>query len=185
MKKSRRTTPRRTPAKSQTWQVLHSSARDDWETPRHVYEALEREFGPFALDAAAAAHNRKCDLYLTKEEDALTKDWSALASANGAEARVWLNPPYGRGLEKWVRKARIEAGNGCTVVCILPASTSTKWFHDIILASGAEVRFHRGRLHFCQRGVPGNAAPMDTMVVIFRPDAAGSDRDRPLAEEAA
>lgn len=162
--------------KSRTWQTLHSSAHDAWETPPAVFAELAREFSGFTLDAAAAPHNALCRRYITREQNALEQDWLALATAGGRPATVWLNPPYGRGLDRWVAKAGAEAARGCTVVCLLPASTSTRWFHDGVLASGAEVRFHRGRLKFLRGGAPGASAPMDTMTVIFRPARAARRR---------
>lgn len=79
---------------------------DDRETPPCVFVPLDAECR-FTLDAAAAAHNAKCQRYCTPEgfflgaqklrdEDGLRFDW-------GGE-RVWLNPPFS-GLRPWVEKA--------------------------------------------------------------------------------
>ena len=82
----------------------------------------------------------------------------------GGGHRVWLNPPYGREIGKWVRKAYEESLKpDTTVVCLLPARTDTKWFHDYVLPAG-ELEFIRGRLKF---GGQKNAAPFPSMVVIF------------------
>ena len=75
-----------------------------------------------------------------------------------------MNPPYGRGIDKWVKKAFLESLNGSTVVCLLPARTATRWFHDYIY-NRAEVRFIKGRLKF---GEAIYNAPFPNMVVIFR-----------------
>lgn len=72
-----------------------------------------------------------------------------------------MNPPYGREIGKWVKKA---AESNATVVCLLPARTDTKWFHEYILGK-AEIRFVKGRLKF---GDGKNSAPFPSMVVIFR-----------------
>ena len=50
------------------------------------------------------------------------------------------------------------------VVCLIPARTDTKWFHEYIYQK-AEVRFVRGRLKF---GGAKHSAPFPSMVVIFR-----------------
>ena len=60
---------------------------------------------------------------------------------------VFCNPPYGRALGAWVRKAYEEAQAGTTVVLLIPARTDTAYFHDYIYGK-AEIRFLRGRLHF-------------------------------------
>ena len=72
-----------------------------------------------------------------------------------------MNPPYGREIGKWVKKA---SESNATVVCLLPARTDTRWFHDYIYGK-AEIRFVRGRLKF---GNSKNTAPFPSMVVVFR-----------------
>ena len=80
-----------------------------------------------------------------------------------------MNPPYGRKIGKWVKKAHDEVERGVPlVVCLLPARTDTKWFHDYIYGK-AEIRFIRGRLKF---GGSKNSAPFPSMIVIFRKEAA-------------
>ena len=77
---------------------------------------------------------------------------------------AFCNPPYGREIGLWVKKAYEESEKGQLVVMLLPARTDTKWFHDYILGK-AEIRFVRGRLKF---GDSTNSAPFPSMVVIFR-----------------
>lgn len=134
--------------------VMFSSKTDMWETPQDFFDELNDEFS-FTLDVAASDHNAKCYHYYTKHEDGLKMPWHGV---------VWCNPPYGREIGKWVKKAYFEAILGTTVVMLIPARTDTKWFHDYILGK-AEVRFIRGRLKF---GGSKNSAPFPSMVVIFR-----------------
>ena len=80
---------------------------------------------------------------------------------------VFCNPPYGRQIGQWVRKAYEEAQRGTTVVLLIPARTDTTYFHDYIYGK-AEIRFVRGRLRFTDE--EGNAyapAPFPSMVVIY------------------
>ena len=78
---------------------------------------------------------------------------------------VWCNPPYGREIGLWVKKAYESAHeSGGIVVMLIPARTDTKWFHDYVLHR-AEIRFIAGRLKF---GGAKNSAPFPSMVVIFR-----------------
>lgn len=75
-----------------------------------------------------------------------------------------MNPPYGREIIKWVRKAHIEVSTGrCKVVALLPARTDTKWFHELILAK-YEIEFIKGRLKFSDSK---NSAPFPSMIVVF------------------
>lgn len=73
-----------------------------------------------------------------------------------------MNPPYGREIGRWMRKAYESSLAGATVVCLVPARTDTAWFQDY--AMKGEVRFVRGRLKF---GGHSNAAPFPSAVVIF------------------
>ena len=135
--------------------VMFSSATDLWETPQDFFDKLDAEFG-FTTDVCAVPENAKCDCYFTPEVDGLSIAWAG---------RCWMNPPYGRKIGKWVKKAHDEVERGVPlVVCLLPARTDTKWFHDYIYGK-AEIRFIRGRLKF---GGSKNSAPFPSMIVIFR-----------------
>ena len=136
-----------------------SAQRDDWETPRYLYDKLNEEFG-FTLDAAANDMNHKCEHYFTKEDSAFDHTWE--------NETVFCNPPYGRQIRDWVRKCSQEASRiGTTVVMLLPARTDTIWFQQYIL-NNAEVRFIPGRLKYELGGVPGDSAPFPSMVVVMR-----------------
>ncbi len=142
---------------------LLSSKKQDWCTPRGFFDALDAEFH-FTLDAAATKENAKCSAYFTPKDDALGKSW-------GTSGAVFCNPPYGREVRKWVRKAYEESRNGQVVVMLLPARTDTSYFHDYIYGH-AEIRFIRGRLRFTDAdGNEKDAAPFPSMVVIYGREA--------------
>jgi phage N-6-adenine-methyltransferase len=151
--------------------ALFSSKTDDHATPDDFFEELDKEFG-FVLDVCATVQNSKCQNYFTKEEDGLLRDWvhEAFDTTGHVDAAIWMNPPYGREIGKWVQKAYEEAQKGATVVCLLPARTDTKWFQDYCLPY-AELRFVRGRLKF---GGSKNSAPFPSVVAIFRQGQKGS-----------
>jgi len=136
--------------------VLFSSATDLWETPQEFFDELDKEFH-FTVDVCATPENAKCARYFTPEQDGLRQKWGGT---------VWCNPPYGRTVGQWVRKASQEAQEGATVVMLLHARTDTRWFHDYIYQQpNVEIRFVRGRLKF--EGSRNNA-PFPSMVVVFR-----------------
>lgn len=126
-----------------------------WATPAHLFQVLDEEFN-FTLDACATGENHLCRAYFTPEQDALTRPWTGV---------VWCNPPYGRGLERWVEKAYRESQRGwaSTIVMLLPAATDTRWFHQY--APLGEVRFIAGRLRF---GSAPHSAPFPSLLLIFR-----------------
>ncbi len=77
-----------------------------------------------------------------------------------------MNPPYGRKIKSWMKKAYEASRAGALVVCLVPARTDTAWWHDYA-AKADEIRFIRGRLRF---GAANHAAPFPSAVVIFRPN---------------
>ena len=133
--------------------VMFSSARQDWETPQALFDELDREFG-FTFDVCALPHNAKCERFYAPVHNALDREWSGVC---------WMNPPYGRGIYDWVKKAYNSAQTGATVVCLLPARTDTKWFHEFCVKG--EIRYMRGRVKFVGAQHP---APFPSMIVIFR-----------------
>jgi len=134
--------------------------RNGWWTPDDLFAEIAGRFGPFDVDAAADATNTKCRVFITEEMDALAQPWVG---------RVWCNPPYDRhpGIERWVKKAYREtaAYGTCELACLLlPADTSTAWFHDVVLPH-AEIHWIRGRVTF---GAKRYHARTPVFVVLFR-----------------
>ncbi|MUV13564.1 DNA N-6-adenine-methyltransferase [Noviluteimonas gilva] len=134
--------------------VWASSATDLWATPQDFFDTLNAEFG-FELDVCATDENAKCARYFTATNDGLAQEWRGVC---------WMNPPYGRVIGDWMRKAYESAQAGATVVCLVPSRTDTRWWHDY--AMKGEIRYVRGRLKF---GGSKNSAPFPCAVVIFQP----------------
>jgi phage N-6-adenine-methyltransferase len=112
--------------------------------------------GPLELDVCASPTNAKCPRYYTREDDGLTQPW---------EGKCWMNPPYGRTIGQWMKKAYEESQRGALVVCLVPARTDTAWWHDY--ATKGQVAFIRGRLKF---GGHVNSAPFPSATVVFMPN---------------
>ena len=147
------TRTRTRPARSMD--VHFSSKTDDWATPQDFFDTVNAEFD-LLWDVCASDTNAKLPFYWTKEDDGLTADWLG--------KRIWMNPPYGSEIRKWVAKAATGGAELC--VCLLPARTDTRWFHDHIHGNpAAEIRFIKGRLKF---GGASNSAPFPSMLVVFR-----------------
>jgi phage N-6-adenine-methyltransferase len=134
---------------------LYTSNKEDWETPFDLFNQFNMEFN-FDLDVCASHDNAKCKNYFTKEINGLQQDWLGTC---------WMNPPYGRDINLWIEKAFLESNKhiDTTVVCLLPARTDTKVWHEFIFPH-AEVRFIKGRINF----VGGkHTAPFPSALVIF------------------
>jgi len=129
---------------------------DKWSTPEKVFQPLDDEFS-FNLDVCAEPWNAKCPRYLDPKVNGLTQSWSGIC---------WMNPPYGREIEHWIRKAYEESQKGSTVVCLVPTRTETAWWHDYCLRG--EIRFVRGRIHFTDVNGKSGRPRFGSAIVIFR-----------------
>lgn len=140
--------------------VHFSSKTVLWETPQDLFDSLNKIHG-FTLDVCAISGNAKCKKFLTPEMNGLMCDWH--------DNICWMNPPYGREIGKWVKKAYDSSfmdwqHRGAKTVCLLPARTDTAWWHDYCMKG--EIEFLRGRLKF---GGHKNSAPFPSAIVIFNP----------------
>ena len=133
--------------------VHFSSKTDLHATPQDFFDSLNIEFN-FELDVCATPENAKCRRFFTKETDGLKQDW---------RGSVWMNPPYGREIGSWMKKAHESACNGAVVACLVPARTDTNWWHDYAMKH--EVIFIKGRLKF---GNAKHSAPFPSALVIMR-----------------
>lgn len=126
---------------------------DDWATPDYLYNDLNNEFN-FDFDP--------CPLFA--EFNGLSIDWGE---------RNFVNPPYSQKLKvAFIEKAVLESNKGKLCVCLLPVSTSTKLFHEVIIPNTKEIRFIKGRVKFIGVNTFGekvyNKCGMhDSMIVIF------------------
>lgn len=146
--------------------VHYSSATAEWSTPQPLFNALNATYR-FDLDVCATPENAKCERFYTKEDDAFTKPWTG---------RVWMNPPYGREIGRWVQRAHLAAAQkeAEIVCCLLPARTDTRWWWDSCIKG--RIYFLRGRLKF---GNAKNSAPFPSAIVVFH---AGLPEDRRSVE---
>ena len=134
--------------------VHFSSKTDLWYTSEDFFKKYDDKY-KFEIDVCATDDNAKCDNYFTEEIDGLSQEWTGIC---------WMNPPYGRTIGKWMKKAYESSLSGSTVVCLVPARTDTNWWHDF--AMKGDIEFIKGRLKF---GGSKNSAPFPSAVVVFNP----------------
>jgi len=111
----------------------HKRSRDDWRTPRWLFDVLDAEYH-FAIDVAADDHNALCDEYYARADWAQTLRW---------DKTWWCNPPYSI-KESFIAAAERSAAGG---VLLLPASTDTLWWHGTYVVA-THVALLRGRVQF-------------------------------------
>ena len=134
---------------------LFSSATNEWYTPQDFFNKLDKTYN-FTLDPCCTHESAKCKTYYTQEDNGLSKSWEGHT--------VFMNPPYGREIKDWIKKAYNEGQKfNTTVVCLIPARTDTKYWHDYCMKAN-QIKFVRGRLKF---GDGAGSAPFPSAVVVF------------------
>ncbi len=158
-----------------------SSEREDWRTPRALVAELAREFGRegrFQLDPCctpesavvtrSAAGEREQTWYYTLEDDGLARPWIRHPGDGWLSfPSVFMNPPYGRVIGKWMAKAALESAKGARVVALVHARTDTRWWHEWVEPHAALVRFLRGRVRFELPDGTTGTAPFPSVVVVY------------------
>lgn len=137
---------------------LMTSDKNYWETPQSFYEELNKEFN-FNLDVASTHSNAKTENHFTKEDNGLSKEW---------KGNVFCNPPYGKEIGLWVKKAYEESlTNDGVIVLLIPARTDTRYWHDYIFGKAKDIRFLKGRLKFELNGEAKQSAPFPSAVIVY------------------
>ena len=101
--------------------VLYSSKQEEYQTPKWLYDRLDSEFH-FNLDPCTSHDNPLGTKYFfTKQIDGLAQSWDFVKS-------IYINPPYGRDIRKWLSKAytSLQLNPDQVIVMLLPARTDTK-----------------------------------------------------------
>jgi len=153
--------------------ALMSSEKQDWGTPQVFIQFIEELFCmKFDLDVCAHPGNNKCSNYYTINDDCLTTEWFG--------RNVWMNPPFGRELPKFTRRAidQVEKENVSRVFILVPARTCTEWFHELVNSKYcARIMFFKGRFNFeFSRNLKGANAPFPSILIILKKIAPGRGR---------
>ena len=109
------------------------NTKTEWLTPPELVKKL----GDFDLDPCTPlrppfVHAKN---NYTVKDNGLKLDWFG---------RVYLNPPYGRGMEVWIEKLK-NHGNG---IALIFARTETKCFFEHIWDYADALLFVKGRIKF-------------------------------------
>lgn len=149
--------------------VLWSSTSGEWGTPRDLFDRLNAVYR-FDYDPAATHDNHLANRYSTLEgtfrASPLGFDVYRISDMNGLDyswegQHVFLNPPYGRGIESWMKKAATEP---LLCVALLPVRTGSRWWQEWVMPY-ADIEFLPGRLKFVGAE---NSAPFDSAIARYR-----------------
>lgn len=138
--------------------VHYSSNSNEWATPNYVFNKLKTRFN-FTLDPCCTKETARCKKFYTIKEDGLIQDWS--------KDITFCNPPYGRKIGLWVKKAYEESQKGGIVVMLIPARTDTKYFEKYC-TKASQIIFISGRIKFVQGNNKPAPAPFPSCIVVFK-----------------
>ena len=130
----------------------------EWYTPREIFDRLGLSFD---LDVCAPPGGLPwipAKRSLSRDDDGLSQPW---------RGRVWMNPPYGRGIERWMGKLA-EHGDGMALVF---CRSDTQWWQEAIRQADA-VCFVRGRVRFIRgsdRTQPPGVSPAPSVLLAYGP----------------
>jgi len=128
-----------------------------WATPKEFYNSLYRKYH-FDFDPCPLHHDLKL-------WDGLKIEWGK---------RNFVNSQWDRKTkEAFIHKALVESRKGKLCVLLLPVSTSTDIFHEVIWKNALKIRFIHRRL--CFEGINSygqyvteSTGRKDHMIVVFR-----------------
>jgi site-specific DNA-methyltransferase (adenine-specific) len=155
-----------------TQETMFSSQSAEWETPQDFFDRLNQTHN-FTLDPCSTLANTKCPTHYVKAQDGLSQDWGG--------HKVFVNPPYGREMKRWVKKSFEESQKpNTTVVMLIPARTDTQYWHDYCMKADI-IYFVKGRLHFKNKAAADytgktktSPAPFPSAVIVFKGEVKGS-----------
>lgn len=132
----------------------------EWYTPKDIIERARLVLGSIDLDPAScdyAQETVKAKTYHTKETDGLSKSW---------RGRVWLNPPYGRGIRHWINKVVHEYENGAveSAIIIVNNATDVSWFQSFWKYS---ICFVTGRVYFERPGSQADSPAQGSAIIYM------------------
>lgn len=147
---------------------MASSKSTEWTTPKDLFDRLWLEFGGFDLDPCGQREHHYTAWMIeshggayydgsTQALDGLTQPWCG---------KVFMNPPYGNAVGRWVAKAvsEVACGNAELVVALLKATTDVQWWHEYVEGI-VTPRFIKGRLKF---GGTKGPAPFPSVIIVWR-----------------
>lgn len=106
----------------------HEGQTNTWLTPLNIVRAL----GEFDLDPCGFPGHHTAERLICLPNDGLKQEW---------HGRVWLNPPYGREIGKWLYKLEVHSDG----IALVFSRTDTQWFQVL---NPDRIFFLAGRIKF-------------------------------------
>lgn len=148
-----------------TTPTTRTLGKDDWMTPDGLFRQVHK-VAQFDLDACATDFDAaRVDPFIDPKTDALRARWADYGR------RVWCNPPYGRGIARWFKKAGQACQLGCHLVMLLAyANTDTRYWQEHVAKNPHcwGVIFLIPRVHFIRPdGERATGAPKGSALICY------------------
>jgi hypothetical protein len=143
---------------------IATAKRTDWCTPGHIVQAVHEALGgPPGLDPCSnkASIVDAVTAWSLPVTDGLANEWIA--------GTIYVNPPYGRGIDNWLSRCARAARTGSDVIALIPVATDTRHFWAHVWGAASAICFVRGRIKFL--GAP-TGAPFANAVIYWGRGAA-------------
>lgn len=142
--------------------------KNTYQTPQFVFDYMNRKYR-FDWDGCASSENALCKKFISKELDITKPETQALIEKG---ARVWINPPYSNPLPFVEAAVSLMTERDCTVVMLLPADKSTKWFTTALCYATDVIDIVGGRINFINpvKGEEVKGNNKGSMFVVFDPN---------------
>lgn len=144
------------------WGEGDKADRDVRFTPPEFLAKVHDAFGAIDLDPCGHALSpvmAKRRILLEEGGDGFVDDWSG--------GLAFVNPPFSE-MQRWLKRAHDQwsRGNVDSVVCLVPARTDARWFHDTLRVD-ANIFFLQGRVPFADVRGKSQHTPFALMVVAL------------------
>ena len=137
-------------------EVMSSSVSAEWYTPQELVDRVVDVLGAIDLDPCSNSHSEPA-------VPALTLYTAADDGLSPWQGRVYLNPPFGDGISRWIERlvTEYEAGNVSEALALVPGRIDTAWFQRLYDFPLCHIR---GRIRFRDAA---NSAPFPSIVAYL------------------
>lgn len=157
--------------------VAHNTGNMEWYTPDHILQFARGMLGgPFDLDPASSEQANRivgASRFYTKEMNGLAVPWEA--------ERLWLNPPYARGLlEQFIDKLLGErsAFRVKSAALLMNNCTETSAGQKV-LRHARQICFLHKRTKFLNQELQPVNSPLQGQILAFFGEYPGVDNNTP------
>lgn len=144
-----------------------TSSNEHWMTPESFLK-LVYKVGTVGLDPCSHQNSyvKSNASFVYPDKDGLEESWQGYGL-------VFVNPPYGRKLIKWIIKCVVEAARGAEIILLIPSRTDTRGWQKWLLPTAKKICFVSGRLEFVDGRDPSakkNKATFPSAAIYFGPN---------------